>query len=334
MVRSGPVPGACVVTGAAGFIGSRLCARLLDDGWSVRGLDCLTDFTPVGDKLDRPARSARRGDGFSFAPLDLARAPIDDEVRGADVVFHLAGQAGVRDSFGAGSLAHIERNIRATQRLAEAIARRGGGRLVMASSSSVYGDADVQPVSEDARPRPGSPYAVTKLAAEGLTRSLVPDSVVLRYFTVYGPGQRPDMAFQRFAAAALAGLPAPLHGDGSHVRDFTFVDDVVDATVAAADRGEGLYNVGGGSPASLNDALRHIGEIVGAPVPLVPQSTARGHVRSTWADTTRARRDLGWMPRVGLREGLELQIAALRAPSPSPAAAAGADPRRGALLPP
>ena len=322
MVRSRRMPGTCVVTGAAGFIGSRLCASLLDDGWAVRGIDCLTDFTPVEEKRRRVAALAGRGDGFRFAALDLARAPLDEALDGAGVVFHLAGQAGVRDSFGPGSLAHIERNIRATQRLAEVMARRAAGRLVLASSSSVYGEAGVHPVGEDAPPRPGSPYAVTKLAAEGVARSLVPGGVVLRYFTVYGPGQRPDMAFHRFAAAALEGLPAPLHGDGSQVRDFTFVDDVVDATVAAAERGEGLYNVGGGSPASLNEALRHIGEIAGVPVPLVREETARGHVRSTWADTTRARRDLGWAPRVGLREGLERQIDALRALSPSTRAAA------------
>lgn len=309
----------CVVTGAAGFIGSRLCALLLDDGWTVRGIDRLTDFTPVAEKRRRVASLAARG-RFTFDRLDLARHDLREALRGADVVFHLAGQAGVRDSFGAGALAHVERNVRATERLALAVARRGGGRLVLASSSSVYGDAPGRPLREDDRPRPGSPYAVTKLAAEGIARSLVRDAVVLRYFTVYGPGQRPDMAFHRFAEAALRRLPAPLHGDGTQVRDVTYVDDAVAATIAAAERGSGILNVGGGSPASLNAALAHIGEIAGAPVPVVPSGVARGHVASTWADTARARAELGWIPRVGLREGLERQVAALRESIPSPAA--------------
>lgn len=312
------MPRTCVVTGAAGFIGSRLCALLLDDGWTVRGVDRLTDFTPVAEKRRRLAALGARG-RFAFLRRDLARDDIADALRGADVVFHLAGQAGVRDSFGAGAQAHVERNVRATERLAQAMARRGGGRLVLASSSSVYGDAPGRPLREDDRPRPGSPYAVTKLAAEGVARSLVRDAVVLRYFTVYGPGQRPDMAFHRFAEAALRRLPAPLHGDGTQVRDFTYVDDAVAATIAAAERGAGVLNVGGGSPASLNAALAHIGDIAGAPVPVVPSDTARGHVASTWADTTHARAQLGWVPRVGLREGLERQVAALRESIPSPA---------------
>jgi nucleoside-diphosphate-sugar epimerase len=309
----------CVVTGAAGFIGSRLCALLLDAGWTVRGLDLLTGFTPVADKRRRIA-ALSACDRFAFGRVDLARDDVHDELRGADVVFHLAGQAGVRDSFGAGAGAHVERNVRATARLAGAMARRGGGRLVVASSSSVYGDAGGRPLREGRRPRPGSPYAVTKLAAERVARALVPDAVILRYFTVYGPGQRPDMAFHRFAEAALRGLPAPLHGDGSQVRDFTYVDDVVAATMAAAERGSGVINVGGGSPASLNEALAHIGEIAGVPVPVVPSPPARGHVASTWADTARAREALGWTPAVGLREGLERQVAALRDAVPSPTA--------------
>ncbi len=315
------MPRTCVVTGAAGFIGSRLCALLLDDGWEVRGVDRLTSFTPVAEKRRRIAELGGRA-GFGFARLDLARDDLGDVLRGADVVFHLAGQAGVRDSFGAGALAHIEGNVRATERLARAMARRGGGRLVVAGSSSVYGDAAGRPLREDRRPRPRSPYAATKLAAEGVARSLVPDAVVLRYFTVYGPGQRPDMAFHRFAEAALRRLPAPLHGDGTQIRDFTYVDDVVAATIAAAERGSGVINVGGGSPASLNEAIAHIGALAGAPVPVVPSARAPGHVASTWADAPRARELLGWTPVVGLREGLERQVLHLRQAIASPLAAA------------
>jgi nucleoside-diphosphate-sugar epimerase len=162
---------------------------------------------------------------------------------------------------------------------------------------------------------------MTKLAAEGVARSLVPETVVLRYFTVYGPGQRPDMAFHRFAEAALRRLPAPLHGDGSQVRDFTYVDDAAAATIAAAERGSGIINIGGGSPASLNEAIRLIGDIVGSPVPVVPSALAQGHVSRTWADISRARELLGWSPAVGLREGLERQVTALRGVVPSPVGA-------------
>lgn len=302
-----------VVTGAAGFIGSHLCARLLDDGWVVRGLDSLSE-DPHGHKRRRLAALAGRGQRFSFARRDLARHPLEAELDGCDVVFHLAGQPGVRGSFGAGFDAHLERNLRAAQRLVEAMARRRGGRLVMASTSSVYGEAGPEPVCEDAPARPRSPYGITKLAAERLPGCYGVEAVVLRYFTIFGPEQRPDMAFHRFLRAALDGVPAPLYGDGAQTRDFTYVGDAVAATVAAARAGEGLYNVGGGSPASVSAALAEIAALVGRPVPLLVGPPARGDVRHTRADTTRARRDLGFDPRVGLREGLALQLAAMGAP--------------------
>lgn len=303
-----------VVTGAAGFIGSHLCAALLVDGWRIRGLDSLAEDAG-GHKRRRVAALAARGPRFSFARRDLARDPLADELSGADVVFHLAGRPGVRGSFGAGFDAHLEGNLRATQRLVEALARRGGGRLVFASTSSVYGEAGPEPVCEDAPTRPRSPYGVTKLAAEGLPGVYGLDCVVLRYFTVFGPEQRPDMAFHRFLRAAIDGTPAPLHGDGGQTRDFTYVGDAVAATVAAGWRGEGVYNVGGGSPATLSDALAAIAALAGRPVPLLVGPPARGDVRHTRADTTRARRDLGYRPRVGLREGLALQLGAMGAPA-------------------
>ncbi|MGD9696354.1 MAG: NAD-dependent epimerase/dehydratase family protein [Thermoleophilia bacterium] len=310
-----------MITGVAGFIGSRLAERLLDDGWSVLGLDALTSFTPVAVKHHRLARLCEWG-GFTFARRDLARDPLAEDLDGADVVFHLAGQPGVRGSFGPGFDLYVERNVTATQRLLETMVTAGARNLVMASSSSVYGDSASRPTPEDAPLLPRSPYGVTKMAVEGLARCYAAGHgirvVALRYFTVFGPGQRPDMAFQRLCEAALGGTPFPLHGDGRQSRDVTYVDDVVEATVAAAGRGQGAYNIGGGSPATLAEAIATVAELAGAPVPVLPGPPAPGDVRDTAADIGRARRDLGWAPRVGLRDGLVAQLEATR-PARTPA---------------
>ncbi|MCU0307086.1 MAG: NAD-dependent epimerase/dehydratase family protein [Thermoleophilia bacterium] len=304
-----------LVTGAAGFIGHHLCDALLRRGWEVVGLDRLTDFTPREEKRRRVA-ALSGWDGFRFAHADLVRDRIDRLVAQAAVVFHLAGQPGVRDSYGAGLDRHLRDNVDATRALAESMARAAppGARLVMAGTSSVYGDAPA-PFREDGPTRPRSPYGVTKLAAEGLARALLDraevEVVVLRYFTVYGPGQRPDMAFHRFITAALTGEPAPLMGDGRQTRDVTFVADAVAATVAAARRGAGVYNVGGGSPASVLEALEVIAGLAGRPVPVLPGPPARGDVAATLADTGRARRDLGLCARTSLEEGIALQMAAV-----------------------
>lgn len=305
-------PGHAVVTGAAGFIGSHLTERLLADGWSVLGLDALTEFTPVADKRRRLAHLSE-WDGFTFVRRDLACDPLGHDVSGADVVFHLAGQPGVRGSFGPGFVHHVRRNVIATHRLLEAMTRTSGARLVLASSSSVYGEGLGRPTREDDALMPRSPYGVSKLTVEGLARCYAEQQalglVILRYFTVYGPGQRPDMAYQRIVEAATGGGAFPMHGDGRQRRDVTYVGDIVEATLAAASRGRGTYNLGGGSPASLREAMALVAEIAGVAVPVVRMPAAPGDVRGTSADSTRARRDLDWAPRVGLREGLAAQLA-------------------------
>lgn len=305
-----------MVTGVAGFIGSHLAERLLADGWSVIGLDALTTFTPIADKRRRIAH-LREWDGFSFGRRDLAVDQLTADVAGSDVVFHLAGQPGVRGSFGPGFGRHVRRNIIATHRLLDAMVQTGAPRVVLASSSSVYGEGLGRPIREDDALSPRSPYGVSKVTVEGLARCYAEQHgmgvVAMRYFTVYGPGQRPDMAYQRLVEAASGGSPFPLYGDGLQRRDVTFIDDVVSATIAAASRGEGAYNIGGGSPASLGEAIAIVAELAGAPVEMVAHPAAPGDVRETRADTSRARRDLGWVPRVGLREGLASQLAAASA---------------------
>ena len=277
------------------------------------GLDALTTFTPVADKRRRIARLSD-WDDFAFARRDLAADPLAGDVDGADVVFHLAGQPGVRGSFGPGFGRHVRRNVIATHRLLEAMVHTGAARMVLASSSSVYGEGIDRPTREDDPLLPRSPYGVSKVTVEGLARCYSDQhgiaAVALRYFTVYGPGQRPDMAYHRIVAAAAGGEPFPLHGDGRQLRDVTFVDDVVEATVAAASRGDGAYNIGGGSPATLREAIEIVSELAGGPVATLAHPPAPGDVRATRADTGRARRDLGWAPRVGLREGLAAQLAA------------------------
>ena len=317
--------GRAVVTGAAGFIGAHLAERLLGEGWAVLGLDALTAFTPLAPKLRRLAHLSEWS-GFGFARRDLAVDPLADDLEGADVVFHLAGQPGVRGSFGPGFDLYLRRNVAATHRLLEAAVAAGGPRVVLASSSSVYGEIGARPAREEDALLPRSPYGVTKVAVEGLGRCYAERHglavAALRYFTVYGPGQRPDMAFQRIVEAASGGPPFPMHGDGEQRRDVTFVGDVVDATLAAGGRGHGVYNVGGGSPASLREAMAVVADLVGAPVPVVHRPPAPGDVRLTSADVARARRELGWLPTVGLREGLAAQIAASR-PLPAGVGSAG-----------
>jgi UDP-glucose 4-epimerase len=239
---------------------------------------------------------------------DLDLRPILD---GAAHVYHLAAQAGVRASWGRDFAHYTDHNVLATQRLLEAALAAGRPRVVYASSSSVYGDAPSLPLREDARCQPVSPYGVTKLAAEHLgvlyERSFGLPVVSLRYFTVYGPRQRPDMAFHRFLKAARDGQPIHVYGDGSQTRDFTFVSDIVSATRAAADRGRpgGVYNVGGGERVSLSDVLRRIEEVTGRRLTVTRDEVQKGDMRDTFADTTAAGRDLGFRSTVPLAAGLE-----------------------------
>ena len=298
-----------VVTGAAGFIGSNLTLRLLDAGASVTGVDCFTDYY-ARELKETNVNRFRDHTRCRFVETEIATADWTELLTDATHVFHLAAQAGVRRSWGADFSIYTACNVDATQILLEACVGRRLERFVYASSSSVYGDAVAIPMREDARPQPVSPYGVTKLAAEHLchlyfTNYAVP-TVSLRYFTVYGPHQRPDMAFHRFLRAIQTGQPITLYGDGEQTRDFTFVDDAVSATVAAADRGDAgrVYNIGGGSRVSMNHVLDLMTTVTGQAATVAHQPEQKGDMRDTYADTTHARQDLGFAPAVGLEDGI------------------------------
>lgn len=303
-----------VVTGAGGFIGSRLAARLLDDGHEVLGIDRLSDYYEPQRKRAALERLAERP-GFRFLIGDLNELDLNAAFAGADTVFHLAAQPGVRSSWGREFGIYLADNVHATQRILDALSAARGPRLVFASSSSVYGDAERYPTDETAPPQPISPYGLTKLAAEHLCRMYARsgvETVVLRYFTIFGPGQRPDMAFCRFIDAALGGREVEVLGDGRQVRDFTYVDDAVAATIAAGERGVAgeTYNVAGGTQASVLDVLAALEELVGAPVKRRHLPAAAGDVKRTSADSAKARRELGFNPQVNLFDGLRRQLAA------------------------
>ena len=289
-----------VVTGAAGFIGSHLTEALQLAGHEVAGIDCFTDYYD-------PARKEENAAALDVSRLDLAEDELD--LAGADGVFHLAGQPGVR-SFGPVFAHYVRRNVLATQRVLEASA---GARVVLASSSSIYGDAETYPTPEDTPPQPLSPYGVTKLAAEHLARAYATsfglDTVVLRYFTVYGPRQRPDMALARIVEALAAGTPFELYGDGSQSRSFTYVADAVEATIAAMERAPAgaTYNVGGGEEATMREVIETLERISGRKLDLRAGPPAAGDVRRTSADVSRIRADLDWAPRVRLEDGLREQ---------------------------
>ncbi|KUO20255.1 NAD-dependent epimerase/dehydratase family protein [Streptomyces dysideae] len=299
-----------VVTGAAGFIGSHLVESLLRQGVTVLGVDRRSPgdnaiaAENLGGVLGHP--------GFRLVQGDLVTDELKPWVDGADTVFHLAAVPGVRPSWGDTFGEYLACNVLATQRLLNTCVSLGVERLVLASSSSVYGDC-TGPLREDGVTAPQSPYGVTKLAAErlALAYALAPDSpisvVALRYFTVYGPRQRPDMAIGRMLRGVLTGTPLHLYGDGHQRRDFTFVADAVAATVAAAtaEATAEAVNVGGGDSVSVLDVLRRVGEITGAEVPVLDGAYQPGDVQVTEADLTKARTVLGYRPSVTLTEGIE-----------------------------
>ena len=301
-----------LVTGAAGFIGSHLTSALLDRGAEVTGIDCFTDYYPRFIKEANLAVNAGRP-GFRVIEGSLQHADLAALLEGKTHVFHLAAQAGVRKSWGADFRVYTDNNVDATQRLLEACVGRPLHRFVYASSSSVYGDNVSIPMREDALPLPVSPYGVTKLAAEQLcylyfVNHKVPTTSV-RYFTVYGPRQRPDMAFHKFLKAALRGDPVTLYGDGEQTRDFTYVTDAVAATIAAGDKGVlgRAYNIGGGSRVSVNQLFGLIERLAGKPLNIRREPAQKGDMRDTFADSTLARQDLGFAPQVTLEQGLEAE---------------------------
>jgi UDP-glucose 4-epimerase len=306
-----------VVTGAAGFIGSHLVDSLIRDGVDVLGIDAFVSYYPREVKEENlwQARSSPR---FRLVEGTLEELDLPALLSGAECVYHLAAQAGVRVSWGREFSLYSNHNVLGTQRLLEACLLAGRPRVVYASSSSVYGASPTLPLREDAPCLPLSPYGVTKLAAEhlcGLYHASHGLPVVsLRYFTVYGPRQRPDMAFHRFLTAAGEGAPIRVYGDGEQTRDFTFVEDILTATRAAASLGRpgGVYNIGGGERASINEILKRISGIAGKPLNLIHEEAQRGDMRDTLADTSLARRDLGFAPRVSLLEGLKKEWSWLR----------------------
>jgi nucleoside-diphosphate-sugar epimerase len=311
-----------IVTGAAGFIGSTLTDRLLSEGWLVVGIDSFEDYYPRQYK-ERNLALAIAHPNFtlierSILSLAAEQQAFDSLVSSADVVFHLAAQAGVRGSWGTSFSIYTDNNILGTQLLLESAMRTGLAKFVYASSSSVYGDTDVLPMREDARCRPFSPYGVSKLAGEHLCylywRNFSVETVALRFFTVYGPRQRPDMGFHKFIRAVLEERPIVVFGDGAQTRDFTFVTDIVDGLVAAAGApGGSIFNLGGGSRVSLSSVLDTLGSVMGVPVQIDRTTAQAGDVRHTAADLSAARSALAYRPSVGLAEGLRRQVDWLRA---------------------
>jgi len=294
-----------VVTGAAGFIGSHLAEELLAAGHDVVGVDCYTDY------YER-SRKERNAAGLDVLEADLTAVPLEPILADADGVFHLAGQPGVRASWGESFQLYLDRNVRATQRVFEAAAA-AGVRVVFASSSSVYGDAESYPTPEGVVPQPISPYGITKLACEHLAlaieRARGLEAVVLRYFTVYGPRQRPDMAFTAMLEALAQGERFRLFGDGSAARSFTYVGDAVAATIAAMERGRAgeTYNVGGGDEATMNEAIALVEEVSGRSLDVERIEAAAGDVKRTKADVSKAAAELEWAPETALRDGIAAQ---------------------------
>jgi UDP-glucuronate 4-epimerase len=291
-----------VVTGAAGFIGSQLAEQLMAEGHEVVAVDSFTDYYD-------PALKEENAAAFDVLRIDLAEEDL--ELGGVDGVFHLAGQPGVR-SFGDVFEDYVRRNLLASRRVFETAAA-AGVRTVFASSSSVYGDAERYPTSEDSTPKPISPYGITKLGGEQLAyayaQSFGLDVVTLRYFTFYGPRQRPDMALARIVDALARGAQFELYGDGLQSRSFTYVADGIEATIAAMKRAPSgaLYNVGGGQEATMREAIQTLEQVSGRALELVERPAAAGDVRRTAVDATRVEQDLGWRPTTSLVDGLRAQ---------------------------
>jgi UDP-glucose 4-epimerase len=301
-----------LVTGAAGFIGSHLAERLISQGAQVVGVDAFTDYYPRSDK-ERNLSALVKMDDFTMVEASLTTVDLVPLLKNVTHVFHLAAQPGVRQSWGQAFHRYNANNVDATQRLLEACTGQPIERFVYASSSSVYGNSTSLPMSEQAVPMPVSPYGVTKLAAEHLCSlyCLVKNvpTVIVRYFTVYGPRQRPDMAFRRFFESATSGAALSIYGDGQQTRDFTYVDDAVSATLAAAQRGSpgSVYNVGGGERIALREVVNMIERIIGRPLVLDRQGARNGDMPDTFADTKLAMRELGFVPTVSLEEGLRIE---------------------------
>jgi UDP-glucuronate 4-epimerase len=307
-----------LVTGCAGFIGSHLAEALLARGDRVLGVDAFRDYYSRSIK-ELNIAGARRSQYFELIEANLENLEFDALADGLDGIFHLAAQPGVRGSWGETFALYARDNVIATQRIF-GTATRATVRVVWASSSSVYGNAEAYPTAEQTRPRPISPYGVTKLSCEQLAAAYVEsfglDHVALRYFTVYGPRQRPDMAFSRIGQALAEGTVFPVYGTGDQTRDVTFVADAVSATLAAmelAPRGS-VYNIGGGSETSLNEVISVAERLSGRRLSVRREPAASGDVRRTAADITRAKAELEWRPKTLLEQGIRAQLRATGIP--------------------
>lgn len=300
-----------IITGVAGFIGSNLAETILKKGDSIIGVDQINDYYSINQKKDNIA-SLRQYEAFKFIQDDIQNLDWSELLKGVDVVYHQAAQAGVRASWGESFRHYTERNINATQIILEAAKETPSlKRLVYASTSSVYGNAETMPTSETVPPQPVSPYGITKLAAERMCwlyhQNFNVPVTALRYFTVYGPRQRPDMAFHKFFKAAIKDEAISIYGDGQQTRDFTFISDAVEANLAAATVPEAvgeIFNIGGGSRAVLMDVLATMEEVIGKSIKKEFVAKARGDARHTSADISKARKILGYNPQVSLKEGL------------------------------
>ena len=302
----------CLVTGVAGFIGSHLAEALLKAGYQITGIDCFTEYYSKELKKANLA-NLRQNRNFNFVEADLLHLDLKSILKKIDWVFHLSAQAGVRASWGKNFEIYIQNNILATQKLLEASKNVKLKGFVYASSSSVYGDTNTLPTPEEVYLQPVSPYGLTKLAGEHLCylyhKNFDVPTVALRYFTVYGPRQRPDMAFHRFLKAALLGEPIEIYGDGEQTRDFTYISDIINVHLTVMDHfhpGE-VFNIGGGTQTSLKTALALISEITGHEIKIIYKSRQKGDVRHTAADITKAKNILGYKPQVGLSDGLEAE---------------------------
>ncbi|NIM19620.1 MAG: NAD-dependent epimerase/dehydratase family protein [Candidatus Latescibacteria bacterium] len=307
------MPGKILVTGAAGFIGSHLCERLVKEGYDVVGVDSLTDYYDVRIKREN-LRELKGNEKFTYYEHSLNDMDLGSLIGEVDVIFHQAAQAGVRASWGNRFEEYIDSNIRATQRLCEAAKNHPIRRFVFASSSSVYGETTNLPMGETQLPKPVSPYGVTKLASENLCllykKNYNLPAVCLRYFTVYGPRQRPDMAFHKFILRAMKGKPVEIYGNGTQTRDFTYIDDVIEANMSAMayNGSESVFNIGGGSRVSLNSALDILHDCCNLELDVRYKDAFKGDVKHTYADIALAQRELNYKPKVKLDQGLAYEV--------------------------